>query len=67
MLESQLVWIVDCVHRTVAIYRSPLSFRLLGENDTIDGEDVLLGFHCQVAEFFADLETTGSDQPNGLA
>lgn len=54
---AQMVWIVDCVHRTVAVYRSTASFQVLGPDDLLHGEEVLPGFQCQVADFFADLET----------
>ena len=52
----QLIWIVDLANRTVAIYRSSSSFRLVGEEDLINGEDVLPGFECKVQDFFADLD-----------
>lgn len=52
----QIMWIVDLANRTIAIYRSSSSFRLVGEEDTITGEDVLPGFECKVQEFFADLD-----------
>ncbi|MEQ1828847.1 MAG: Uma2 family endonuclease [Pirellula sp.] len=52
----QLVWIVDLANRTIAIYRSSSSYRLVGEEDLINGEDVLPGFECKVQEFFEDLD-----------
>jgi len=52
----QLVWIVDLANRTVAIYRSSSSYRLVGEEDLINGEDALPGFECKVQEFFVDLD-----------
>jgi Uma2 family endonuclease len=58
----ELVWIVDIVNRTIAIYRSNASYRVISENDTIDGEDVLVGFQCKVAEFFADLDLLESSE-----
>ena len=51
----QLIWIVDLANRTVAIYRSSSSFRLVGEDDLMNGEDVLPGFECKVQDFFVDL------------
>ena len=46
------VWIVDPENRTVTIYRSLDEGRLLHENATLSGEDVLPGFTCKVAELF---------------
>jgi Uma2 family endonuclease len=51
-----MIWIVDLANRTVAIYRSSSSFRLVGEEDLITGEDVLPGFECNVQDFFVDLD-----------
>lgn len=51
----QLVWIVDCVHRTVAVYTTPDNCKILSEDDVIDGGEVLPGFEAKVAEFFIDL------------
>lgn len=52
----QLVWIVDCVHRSVAVFTSPTDHRVLGDADTIDGGSVLPGFSATVASFFSDLD-----------
>jgi Uma2 family endonuclease len=48
----RLVWVVEPLTRTVTIYRQPGEGRVLWEDGTIDGEDVLPGFRCRVAEFF---------------
>jgi len=53
-----LVWIVDCRSRSVAVYTSPVDVTVLDEEAKITGGDVLPGFECQVAEFFSDLEST---------
>lgn len=58
----ELVWIVDLVNRTIAIYRSSAAYRVVGENDTIDGEEVLAGFQCKVIDFFADLDKLESNE-----
>ena len=50
---AKIVWIVDPEDRTATIYRRPDEGRELGESATITGEDVLPGFSCKVAEFFA--------------
>ncbi len=52
----RLVWIVDCVHRTVAVYTSPSSWEILAEEQTIDGGEVLPGFTASVSDFFTDLD-----------
>ena len=49
----RMVWIIDPEDRTVTVYRSAEEGRLLHESATLAGEDVLPGFSCRVAEFFA--------------
>jgi Uma2 family endonuclease len=49
----RMVWVVDPDDRTVVVYRSLDEGRLLHETATLDGEDVLPGFRCPVAEFFS--------------
>jgi Uma2 family endonuclease len=53
---TRLVWMVDCVNRSVAVYTSPSAVRILNEEATIDGGEVLPGFSSPVADFFADLD-----------
>ena len=53
---TRLVWMVDCVNRSVAVYTSPSAVRILNEDDTIDGGEVLPEFASPVADFFADLD-----------
>lgn len=48
----RLVWVVDPEERTVTVYRGPGDGRVLWEDATITGEDILPGFTCPVAEFF---------------
>jgi Uma2 family endonuclease len=49
-----MVWVVLPKLRTVHVYRRGQKQSLvLGPDDTIDGGDVLPGFACKVAEFFA--------------
>ena len=50
---SRAVWVVDPILRTVTVCRSATSISLLTENDTLDGEDVVPGFRCPVAEIFS--------------
>jgi len=52
----ELIWMVDCRNRSVAIYTSRTEFVVVGETDTIDGGTVLPGFSCAVADFFTDLD-----------
>lgn len=52
----QLVWIVDCVHRTIAVYNSEGQRAILKETDTLGGATVLPGFECLVADVFVDLD-----------
>lgn len=54
-LGVPLVWIVDPQRRKVTVYREPLEGKVLHEKATITGEDVLPGFSCPVADFFAGL------------
>lgn len=48
-----LLWVVDPATRSVRVERGDGSGRQLGPDDTIDGGDVLPGFRCPVAAFFA--------------
>ncbi|MGH2599944.1 MAG: Uma2 family endonuclease [Dehalococcoidia bacterium] len=41
---TRLVWVIDPKGRTAAVFHADGSARLLGEEDTLDGEDVLPGF-----------------------
>lgn len=50
---TRLVWVVLPKTRTVLVYRSFHEVRSLGVNDELNGEDVVPGFTCRVAELFA--------------
>ena len=50
---SQLVWVVDPEARIVVVYRPGAEPVTLREDEEIDGGDVLPGFRCRVADFFA--------------
>jgi Uma2 family endonuclease len=52
----ELVWMVDCTHRSVAAYTSPNNVRVFGEEVTIDCGTVLPDFTTSVADFFVDLD-----------
>jgi Uma2 family endonuclease len=48
----QVVWTVDPTRRTVVVHRSPTEGVTLHEQDELDGEAVVPGFRCRVAEIF---------------
>jgi len=43
---TRLVWVIDPERRLARIYRQDGSESLLGEADTLQGEDILPGFAC---------------------
>ena len=47
---ATLVWVIDPIHRQVAVYRSLLSPRRIGVDGVLDGEDVLPGFTVPIAK-----------------
>ena len=47
---ARLVWVIDPKRRTAAVHRSLTDVRMLGPEDTLDGEDVLPGFRCRLAD-----------------
>lgn len=49
---ARLVWVVNPRRKTVMVYRSPQEVRLLTAKDSLDGEDVLPGFTCPLADIF---------------
>jgi Uma2 family endonuclease len=52
----QIVWMVDCMNRTIAVYTSSTDVRVVSETELIDGGVALPGFRSPVAHFFADLD-----------
>lgn len=48
------VWIVDPRSRTICVHRSGRKIVMLGETDTLDGDDLLPGFTLPVAAIFID-------------
>jgi Uma2 family endonuclease len=48
----QLIWVVHPLQRTVTVYRPDRSARVLYEEDSLDGGDVLPGFEALVAVIF---------------
>ena len=50
---TRLVWIVEPATRTVHVYRAPYELQVFGEEDDLDGGDVLPGLRCPVRRLFA--------------
>ena len=48
----QLVWVVDPVGEEVLVYRRDETRAILTSKDYLDGEDVVPGFRCLVADLF---------------
>jgi Uma2 family endonuclease len=46
----RLLWVIDPEDRSLTVYRSDQPLRILGEGDTLSGEDVLPGFTCRLAD-----------------
>jgi len=46
----RLVWVIDPKRRSAAVYRSLTDVRTLGPQGALDGEDVVPGFRCSLAE-----------------
>jgi len=49
---TQIVWIVDPDDRTVAVHRPGRRVETISEDGDMDGQDVLPGFRCRVADLF---------------
>lgn len=52
---SRLVWYVDPERREFTVFTSPTDSRVIAEQGTVDGGQVLPGFTLSVAELFAEL------------
>jgi Uma2 family endonuclease len=50
-----LVWVIQPEVKTVTIHRADGSVTKLHKNDNLEGENVIPGFRCQVAELFPEL------------
>ncbi len=53
---SRAVWIVNPKRRTVAVYGSVVEVRILGEQEMLEGGDVLPGFTYEVSRLFAPIK-----------
>ncbi len=49
---TRLVWVIDPATRTVTVYRSLDDVQELSGEDRLDGEQVVPGFSCALAEVF---------------
>jgi Uma2 family endonuclease len=49
----RLIWVVHPMQRTVTVYAADRTARLLYEDDTLDGGEVVPGFSIPVADVFA--------------
>jgi Uma2 family endonuclease len=52
---AAMVWVVDPEHHGVMVFRPDGTLRLLGESDSLEGEEVLPGFRYPVGELFSPL------------
>ena len=50
---TKLVWIIDPQRSTAHVYRQDGSLTLLGQHDSLEGEDVLPGFTCALTQVLA--------------
>jgi Uma2 family endonuclease len=51
-----LIWVINPETRTIVVNRRDSSINRLRENDELSGENVLVGFHCKVAELFPETQ-----------
>jgi len=49
---TRLVWVVDPQRRTVTVQEPPGAGRVVGEQDQLDGGEVLAGFRVPVPRLF---------------
>jgi Uma2 family endonuclease len=49
---TRRVWVVDSETRSVTVYASLLSPHVVGEDELLEGDDVIPGFRVRVGEFF---------------
>lgn len=50
--RASAVWVVNPKRKSVTVYRSQNNAVILMENDELEGQDVVPGFRCRVAEIF---------------
>ena len=49
---TSAVWVVNPKRRTVTVHRPQIKPLTLTENEELDGQDIVPGFRCRVAEIF---------------
>ena len=49
----RVVWVIDPVKRKAVVYRTATEGRFVDPDGELDGEDVLPGFRCALADLFA--------------
>jgi Uma2 family endonuclease len=59
---TRLVWVVDPRRRYVTVHCPDRPSVLIAENDELDGEDVVPGFRCSVADVFGTQRDRLRDQ-----
>ena len=57
----RLIWMVDPLDRTVAVYRDPERVTVVDDSESLDGADVLPGFTFDLARLFAHLDQRAPD------
>jgi Uma2 family endonuclease len=50
--NARTVWVFNPKRRTVAVYRSPFDVRILSEQETLEGGDVLPQFRLELSKLF---------------
>ena len=50
---TTLVWVINPRRKRVTVYRAPRSVTILEVDDELDGQDVVPGFKCRVADLFS--------------
>jgi len=48
----RLIWVVNPETKAVRVHRADGTVTVLREKDELDGEDVVPGFRCRVADLF---------------
>ncbi len=56
---TRLAWVIDPRKRTARVYRPGRETRVLNEQDDLDGEDVVPGFRCRLADVLELPNATG--------
>ena len=50
---TRLVWVINPSRAQAVVYRANGDVEIIGRDGVLDGEDVLPGFHCTIAEVLA--------------